>query len=192
MEVQFNSQHGCKKRTYKCGDPVYAKLYKRNKMFWSPGIVKAVLGNVDYEVEIENFSLFKAVHVHTNQLRYRYVESKLQRPVIDSLLEYFNIPGKYQQQTPCESAAIETTNECSSADITETLPTDTSVATSNEPGNIVVTPLEHPASQATHCAETTTPLDESSSLRKSTRRKRPPAWVPDYHLPKKKGRCWQH
>ncbi|XP_037828650.1 uncharacterized protein K02A2.6-like [Lucilia sericata] len=90
MEDQFNKRNSAKKRIYNIGQKAYTKLYKLNKSEWFPGIIKRKLGNVNYEVEIENIPEFRAVRSHTNQLRPRYSESE-NIAANDVLFDYFNL-----------------------------------------------------------------------------------------------------
>ena len=204
MEEQFNKRNGAKERVYNIGQKVYAKLYKWNKSEWFLGIIKRKLGNVNYEVEIENIPEFRAVRSHTNQLWPRYTES--QNVPHKVLFDYFHLTP--QHTSPSEksnvNAEIElvplTDGQTTATDELQTI-LDPSSVTSPSSSTSVNNPLTTLES-VTPNVEVNTPTNSimdpviqtneaAPALRRSNRRKRSPVWTPDYHLPnKKKERCW--
>lgn len=59
------------------GQKVFAKLCKYKNTEWFPGIIGKTLGNVNFEVEIENIPEFREVKPHINQLRPRHTETNV-------------------------------------------------------------------------------------------------------------------
>lgn len=73
---QFNIRHGAKQRSFKKDDLVYAKIFIKNKSFWASGIVIEEIGNVMYNVWIEDDKRTGLIRSHTNQLKMRYEDSQ--------------------------------------------------------------------------------------------------------------------
>ncbi|XP_037811390.1 uncharacterized protein K02A2.6-like [Lucilia sericata] len=201
MEEQYNKRNGAKERIYNIGQKVYAKLYKLNKSEWFPGIIKRKLGNVNYEVEIENIPEFRAVRSHTNQLRPRYSESE-NIAANDVLFDYFNLTA---QQTPPRDQNMRD-NEIEYVPLTDGQTTSTdelqpvqdpllvtspsgSTNVNSQPTTLekLTSTLEEGATTSNSTTDPVIQTDEASpALRRSNRRKRPPVWTPDYHLLKRK------
>lgn len=200
MQEQFNKRHGAKERKYQIGQKVFAKIFKLNKSEWFPATIRKILGNVNYEVEIENIPDFRAVRSHANQLRPRYTEHEISPNF--SLFDYFDLQPARVVSTESitdkstEVVCVPQTNPSTQSKNDNELQDQFSSQLSN---------LSHPDSQSsTHIQNTTPAVIETSphtpvttpqiqvdkpsttEVRRSTRRKRPPAWTPDYYLPTKR------
>ncbi|XP_017476105.1 PREDICTED: uncharacterized protein K02A2.6-like isoform X2 [Rhagoletis zephyria] len=185
MEQQFNRQNHAQERSYKIGDPVYAKLYKLNESFWAPGIITKILGKVNCEVRIENSNIFKAVKSHANQLRSRFVEAP--QKALDILFDYFDLsPSSVSDASNSRACIAEpdlaTSQESASSDTSQQTTPCTNMA---DPPNQLL-----PEASTDAPNDNREPVTEQTEvhpeLRRSSRRKRPPAWIPDYHLFKRR------
>lgn len=91
---QFNIKHGAKQRSFKKDDLVYAKIFIKNKSFWAKGIIIEAIGNVMYNVWIEDDRRTGLIRSHTNQLKLRYEDphkSTLSNVPLQTLLEVFEV-----------------------------------------------------------------------------------------------------
>ncbi|XP_075156689.1 uncharacterized protein LOC142229970 [Haematobia irritans] len=52
MEKQYNNKHGARHREFQDNQKVFVKVFKHNKSFWQPGVIKQRLGGVNYKVEV--------------------------------------------------------------------------------------------------------------------------------------------
>lgn len=76
MEATFNAAHGAKWKSFSVGDFVYYKLHKSNlEWSWSPGVIIATIGQVCYELKLDNGRLISKAHA--NQLKVRHVQNEI-------------------------------------------------------------------------------------------------------------------
>lgn len=183
MEQQFNKRHSAIERKYGCGDKVYVKIYKLNKTHWYPGVINKIIGNVNYEVKVDNIPCFRAVRSHANQLRPRFTNTESNQ--MDVLLDCFDLSPK-ETQTTEESVTVSAKVD---PDVSNNNSIPNSIPLSTQPQPVVsnqqsfVDTNQQPSTPLTSTASQSSPSVETRS---SSRRKRPPAWTADYVLPKRR------
>lgn len=88
MKENFDKHHGAKARSFEPKDPVYVRMQKQNKQYWTHGTVKN-RNNVMYDVEIDN----RTTSRHANQLRRRHAHNQQRtEDVYDGLMLAFEMP----------------------------------------------------------------------------------------------------
>ena len=70
MKKNFDNHHGAKGRSFNTNEPVYVRMQRHNKQYWTQGLVKR-RNNVMYDVEVNNQTMAR----HANQLEKRYNQS---------------------------------------------------------------------------------------------------------------------
>ncbi|XP_055585498.1 uncharacterized protein K02A2.6-like [Uranotaenia lowii] len=78
----FNQKHGAISKQFKPGDTVYAQVHHKNSWSWKAGVVIERIGNVNYNVQLQESQ--RLIRSHANQLRTRLseeVESKTESPL---------------------------------------------------------------------------------------------------------------
>lgn len=187
-----------KSRSFSRNDPVYAKLHSRNGWKWVPGTVVEKIGDVMYNVWIDDRRMLRS---HINQLRSRHAADTTPKPSIgqatsnqhllplDILLGAWNLPSQpggtpTPSLVPSASLSSPTLAPVSSPE--PTLLGSTPARASSTPRH------EVPAVPSTSSSSTTSTSPEFESAievepvvdlpRRSSRTRRPPIRFDPYHL----------
>ena len=183
METQFNRHFNAQDRQFNVGDKVYAKVYKMNKFYWTPGVIKKRLGNVNYDVLLTIYPSFKTIKSHANQLKKRYVEDSS-----SPWLDMYDIDP---------AALISNGNECdSSTDNSEELQQpinipltsessedhgQSNLSSSTEPGSSLSSEYIVPDDDNMHRQSSSNPVNRSPEhIRRSARTRSKPNWFRDF------------
>ncbi len=95
MEVQFNTKHGAKYRTFYPNQTVYVRDFRGRKIVWSSAKIIERIGTVVYNVECDGFIWRR----HANQIRVRYVfDDEDSNPTLSLLYDVFETPTNNVQQ----------------------------------------------------------------------------------------------
>lgn len=189
-------------RFFSKNDLVYAKVYKRNSWTWAPGVVCQRLGNVMYNVWIEDQRMQR---LHINQLRSRTltdsVPSQSANPVssceqklpLDVLLQAWNLPEPGHTSLPGPATPIsEPASSSSSGTLQASTPQQaSSTPRLDQPQYPVLSPLSSIQSPSTSTSKSSASTEFESAVeaepvitapRRSSRNRRPPMWFDPYHL----------
>ncbi|XP_059222312.1 uncharacterized protein K02A2.6-like [Stomoxys calcitrans] len=157
MEAQYNRKFNTKSRHFAIGAEVYAKVYKHNKFFWAPAIVKKQIGKVNYEVEIKVFPYFKMMKSHANQLRTRHNDTSTSNTPWFDMFEICPPPRNTRPSSEIAS---------------------TSTSTLDPPASTLQRPSESSSDPSTPTQPS--PTHPSTSVRRSSRVRRAPQRFRDY------------
>ncbi|XP_044755014.1 uncharacterized protein K02A2.6-like [Coccinella septempunctata] len=69
---QDNDNDAIPSKSFEIGDMIYCQVHSNNSYKWKPGRITDKLGNVMYEISLENSQ--RILRVHANQLKERYVK----------------------------------------------------------------------------------------------------------------------
>ncbi|XP_053698915.1 uncharacterized protein K02A2.6-like [Sabethes cyaneus] len=192
-------------RCFSKSDLVYAKVYTRNCWKWAPGVVCQRLGDVMYNVWIENHRMLRS---HINQLRSRTVTDSVpsqsanpvssckQKLALDVLLEGWNLPEPGLASLASLPDPAAPVSEPAATQSSGTLQTSTpqqavSSPRPDQPQNPVLSPLSSIQSPSTSTSTSSASTEFESAVeadpvervpRRSSRNRRPPKWFDPYHL----------
>lgn len=191
-----------KRRFFERKDPVYAKLYTKNEWRWTPGIICERVGDVTYNVWVEDRKL---VHSHINQLRSRTEDSSARDPHEEVVKSQRPLPLHILLDAVNLSQPVEATPECSTLISPRATPVPVTPASSSQPASATLDdtvvrasstpkqnlPLESATSSLPSPTSSTTSTEFESAVeadpvdtlpRRSSRVRRAPQWFDPYHL----------
>ncbi|XP_058822868.1 uncharacterized protein K02A2.6-like [Topomyia yanbarensis] len=171
-------------RFFNRNDPVFAKVYARNSWKWSPGVIVERIGDVMYNIWVEDRRMLRS---HINQLRSRTVTGSTTNTVgqqtryaqlpLDILLDVWKLPNLPTDTTSQSSSTLQpTTSQCAS-----------STPRCDQPPESVVSPSLSPLYSSSHATssefESAVEADPVAALpRRSSRVRRAPQWFDPFHL----------
>ncbi|XP_055590830.1 uncharacterized protein K02A2.6-like [Uranotaenia lowii] len=178
-------------RSFQNHDPVYAKVFSRNQWHWTPGTIVERIGNVMFNVRLENGKLVRS---HLNQLRNRTPSGPTNSPKpsqlpLTILLDAWNLPEpSTRASTSAQSSPPSTAHGRSASQ-----PTSTPNTVVREPRQ---SPDIPPMSPLPSTSSTTSPSSSSDTVefqsaieqtavhlpRRSSRTRRPPIRFDPYQL----------